>query len=178
MVVFSVRTSPRDGRRGVDRQRAAGHEHGLDRGALEDGRAVEDDDRLDLAGDGRRPAGDEHDVGLLAGRHGDVAVEGHENPVATSDRRVCCERGRGGQTNRSTAATAAMIDKRLIWTSRDAGTWFEMSTVTGRIRDVIGHPALKARAVRTVYHRSTTEHRLRGAPRALRVWQAPQTRGT
>src|SRR3954452_14736365 len=31
---------------------------------------------------------------------------------------------------------------------------------------------------RTVYHPGTTEYRLRGAPRALRVWRQPQTRGT
>ena len=141
VVVSSVRTSPRDGRRGIDGQRAAGHEHGLDGGALEDGRSRRTRRRLDVAvrpSPSRRVT--KHDVGRVTGRHGDVPIEGHQNAVTTSDRRVCRERGRGGDQQEQCRDGGEDGQAPHLETSREI--WIHpTSTVTGGIHAVIGHPS-------------------------------------
>ena len=53
----------------------------LDRRAGQVGGTVDDDDRVRVTRDVSGPVRDEHEVGLLPGRQGDIALRGDEDPA-------------------------------------------------------------------------------------------------
>ena len=135
-----------DDGRGIDRERAAGHEDRLQPGVFEDRLAVDHDQRSDVATDRRRAVRHDDRVSRVAGGDGHVAVEGHQDPARLIEGRVSGEDRRREHAERQ-ARGCENEDETAHHTPPVNATVCPKSSVSARRRPVIGHVARSRRPI-------------------------------